>query len=466
MKDASLTNPNLRIKADLIRKSILMNETMTAFRLKLDEDYHNHMIKCIESGLIGISKYIDSLGISIELAASDNFPVLILGETGTGKEIVTKAIHDQMSTQMGLKKLESINCAGIPETLLESELFGHLKGSYTGATEDKKGLVEIADRGTLFLDEIGDMPPFLQSKILRFLNDGTYRKLGSTEEKTSKVRIIAATNRNLDDRDVRGKVNFREDLYWRINALTITLEPLRVHPEDLPLLIYINFNQLILGENGNSAVSTPNFLARIHSQSLLKLLCYNYPGNYRELNNLLHVGFAHAKTGTELDVFKTFDPEYKQLMKNNPKSMLIHYLELPQNILNDEHDFKLTELTEDLKWGDYLSIDKLFGINVRKVQKLLSEKLGLSNYESLVQGKQKFPESVSETPKEFSIDSIAETFLDRQIGLDEFNNVYLKKVLNYIKKFKERDRSKFLIRLLGYSRTTAIEILRKNKLHK
>ncbi|MCH7524872.1 MAG: hypothetical protein IIC74_07665 [Bacteroidetes bacterium] len=184
---------------------------------------------------------------------------------------------------------------------------------------------------------------------------------------------------------------------------------------------------MILSGNGNSAVSTPKFLARIHSQSLLKLLCYSYPGNYRELNNLLHVGFAHAKTGTDLGYYKTFDAEYKQLMKNNPNSMQIHYLELPQNILNDEQDSKLAELTDDLKWGEYLSIDKLFEIQVRDVQKFLAEKLGLSNYESLIRGKQSLPESVSETKDEFSVEAIAEKLLDRQIGLDEFKKEFFKK---------------------------------------
>ena len=178
--------------------------------------------KCVNLGLIGVDYHMqDDILPGIRSCLENSSSVLITGETGTGKEVVARCIHT-----LGNRKehaFKAINCGGMPSALIESELFGHIKGAFTGATANKKGWVESANGGTLFLDEIGDMPFDMQVKLLRFLNDGKYNKVGSTEEKTADVRVIAATNMNLEDDDQDRK--FRSDLYYRLNTMQIHLWP-------------------------------------------------------------------------------------------------------------------------------------------------------------------------------------------------------------------------------------------------
>ncbi|MGB9761325.1 MAG: sigma-54-dependent transcriptional regulator [Caldimicrobium thiodismutans] len=197
--------------------------------------------------------------------------VLILGESGTGKGVLAEFIH--YNSPRKDKPFISINCSAIPETLLESELFGYKKGAFTGAVSDKKGLIELANEGTLFLDEIGDMPLNLQAKILKFLEFGEFIPLGDTVKKQVDVRVIAATNKDLEALIKEGK--FREDLYYRLNVIEIKIPPLRERKEDIPALTYFFIDKLSK-EHGKK-------IKGITSEALTCLMQYNWPGNVREL---------------------------------------------------------------------------------------------------------------------------------------------------------------------------------------
>jgi two-component system NtrC family response regulator len=215
---------------------------------------------------------------AIELAkkvASTDATVLLLGETGTGKEVFANAIHQ--NSKRAKKSMVAINCSAFTKDLLEAELFGHKQGAFTGATKDKEGLVEVANGGTLFLDEIGELPPDLQAKLLRFLENGEFIKLGDT--KTSKVntRIIAATNRDLEKEIEQG--HFREDLYYRLNVFLIHLPALRERQNDIPLLTEQFLQQLAPSLNRSSVTMS--------TEAMQLLKKHNWRGNIRELKNIL-----------------------------------------------------------------------------------------------------------------------------------------------------------------------------------
>ncbi|MDR1241746.1 MAG: sigma-54 dependent transcriptional regulator [Deltaproteobacteria bacterium] len=225
------------------------------------------------SRLIGESPAFQALRKSILEVSSSSANVLISGESGTGKELVAKAIH--YGGARASAPLVTINCAAIPEALLESELFGHVKGAFTGAGSNRTGRVAQADSGTIFLDEIGDMPLPLQAKILRCIQEKTIEPVGSHETRKVDVRVIAATNRNLQDEIGRG--NFRQDLYYRLNVYPIVMPPLRERKEDIPVLAD-HFAARIGVEMGKSRVEfTPEAVAAMQN--------YAWPGNVRELEN-------------------------------------------------------------------------------------------------------------------------------------------------------------------------------------
>ncbi len=227
------------------------------------------------NNIIGESRKMLSLFELIEKVAGSDSTVLLQGESGTGKELVARAIHD-LSTRRN-RNFVPVNCAAIPDDLLESELFGHVKGSFTGAIATRIGRFEMADRGTLFLDEIGDMKPNLQVKLLRVLQNREIEPVGATSSKKVDVRIIAATNQNLDK--MVAEKEFREDLYYRISVIPIMLPPLRERKDDIPLLIN-SFLERFNRDKHNKV----NGLDR----STMNLLCgYDWPGNVRELENLV-----------------------------------------------------------------------------------------------------------------------------------------------------------------------------------
>jgi DNA-binding NtrC family response regulator len=217
----------------------------------------------------------------VEMAATTDAPVLITGETGTGKNVVAKSIHYK-GPKAGAPFV-SINCAALPENLIEAELFGHEKGAFTGATGAKKGLFEMADGGTIFLDEIGDMPLHLQSKLLSVIEDNAFRRIGGTKVLPVQVRIIAATNAELEQ--ALGK-SFRKDLYYRLSVIRIHIPPLRAHREDLPALC-----AHILAEITNGRIGD------LSAAELEKLKDYEWPGNVRELRNILERSVLLTKEG-------------------------------------------------------------------------------------------------------------------------------------------------------------------------
>ncbi|NOX90187.1 MAG: sigma-54-dependent Fis family transcriptional regulator [Calditrichaeota bacterium] len=215
--------------------------------------------------------------------------VLLLGETGTGKEMLAKIIHYNSNRRSHLFVAQ--NCGAIPDTLLQSELFGHVKGAFTGAIRDKKGLFELADKGTIFLDEIGDTSPALQLGLLRVLQEGEIKPLGAHSTKKVDVRVIAATNKNLKDEVEKG--NFREDLYYRLNVFPVELPPLRRRREDIPDLV----NHFIKKYAARIKKNIPG----ITSEALTLLMQYDFPGNIRELENEIERMVTLADNGRLLD---------------------------------------------------------------------------------------------------------------------------------------------------------------------
>ncbi len=224
--------------------------------------------------LIGASDEMQDLYRKIDLVVPTDMPVLILGETGTGKELVARRIH--MGGPRREREFVATNCASMAETLLESELFGHERGAFTGADRARPGLFELAHRGTLFLDEVGDMSPRMQADLLRALQSGEVRRIGGRETKHVDVRVIAATHRDLAELIRRGE--FRQDLYFRLNVLSLHLPPLRNHPDDIPLLAGELLGRLAADGRPAPVVS---------ERAMRRLVAYSWPGNVRELENVV-----------------------------------------------------------------------------------------------------------------------------------------------------------------------------------
>lgn len=226
------------------------------------------------SGLIGKSKKMREVYSLIEKVAPSTANVLILGESGTGKELVARAIH--YNSQRKGKPFVAVNCGAIPETLMESEFFGHKKGAFTGAVGDRAGLFEQAEGGTLFLDEIGEVPLQLQAKLLRAIQEKEFRRVGGTLDQKADVRLVAASNRDLEEQVKEG--SFREDLFYRLNVVQVKMPPLRERGDDIPILVEHFYKKYV----------QPPYSDRIITQGALKLLMsYGFPGNVRELENLV-----------------------------------------------------------------------------------------------------------------------------------------------------------------------------------
>lgn len=241
--------------------------------------------------IIGESKVMQSIFTLLDKISRTESNVLILGESGTGKELIASTIHYQ-----GVRKKNPIirvNCAALPNDLIESELFGYEKGAFTGADNKKPGRFDLANTGTLFLDEIGDLPALTQTKLLRFLENRTFERLGSTKTVTADIRIIAATNKDLEKEIKKG--TFREDLFYRLNVIPIRLPPLRKRLEDIPLLIE-SFTKRMNDQFGTSK--------KFNQQAIQQMLAYKYPGNVRELLNIIErcIALSEGDTITEQDL--------------------------------------------------------------------------------------------------------------------------------------------------------------------
>lgn len=262
----------------------VLREAVTKYVIPLEQDYYEKKFQEI----IGKSKAIREIFQIIEMVAESNANVLITGESGTGKELIARAIHKNSLRKD--KPFVVVDCATIPENLLEAELFGYEKGAFTGATEGKRGLIELADGGTLFLDEIGDLPLTLQRKFLRFLQEKEIKRLGSLNRIKVDVRIISATNQDLEKAVKEGA--FREDLYWRLNVVRIHLPPLRERKEDIPLLVkyflkkYAEENNKPIPELGTGVMDA--------------LMNYDWPGNIRELAHVIERAVVLSPSGTIL----------------------------------------------------------------------------------------------------------------------------------------------------------------------
>jgi DNA-binding NtrC family response regulator len=230
-------------------------------------------------GLIGVSEKMQRVYKVVEKVSQHNYPVLILGESGTGKELVARSIHFLGSRKE--RPFVPVDCSSLVPTLIESELFGYVKGAFTGALQAKQGLIEAAQGGTLFLDEIGDMPVDMQAKLLRALQEHEVKPVGSTERRHFNVRIIAATNRDLESAIRTGA--FRQDLYFRINVVQIKLPPLRDRKSDLPILV-ASFLEKFAGPQGP--------VRSLSEDAMRRLIAYDWPGNVRELENVIERAVA------------------------------------------------------------------------------------------------------------------------------------------------------------------------------
>jgi DNA-binding NtrC family response regulator len=290
----------------------------------------------------------------IERVAPADATVLVRGASGTGKELVARAIHAN-SPRAG-RPLVTVNCAALTETLLESEVFGHEKGAFTGAVSAKPGLVEVAEGGTLFIDEIGEMEPGLQAKLLRVLEDGTFRRVGGTQEVHADVRVVAATNRDLAQELKAGR--FRDDLYYRLNVVAIELPPLRERREDIPELV----------EHFLATRPVGPLRSRVSPEAMQALMSYDWPGNVRELANVLEraqiLAEGHVITPDDLpEVLSASAPEGEAY--GDPRHLSVVQRQHVRAVLHQEK-------------GNKVHAARALGISRRSLYRLI-EKYGLED---------------------------------------------------------------------------------------
>lgn len=290
-------------------------------------------------GIIGNSDEMHSVFSLVEKVSDTDSTILILGESGTGKELVAKAIH--FNSSRADKPMVTVNCAAIPEELLESELFGHMKGSFTGAHQTHEGRFAAANGGTIFLDEIGDMSLKLQVKLLRVLQERKYDPVGSTKTQDVDVRIIAATNQNLEDA-VKGH-RFREDLYYRLNVIPVKLPPLRVRSDDIPMLL----NHFLSINNQANNRNVEGF-----SQDAMQMLCdYDWAGNVRELENFVERAVVLKSSGL-IEVADLPDKIMKRPVHFQPQKVVIPDAGLCFNdIVNDFESELILQALRKCNWN-------------------------------------------------------------------------------------------------------------------
>jgi DNA-binding NtrC family response regulator len=318
----------------------------------------------LDTEIVSVSEEMDKVKKLILKVAKSNSTVLIRGESGTGKELIARSIHT--NSPRSDEVFQAVNCAAINENLLESELFGHEKGSFTGAIGEKKGLFEVADAGTLFLDEIGELDISLQAKILRALQEKQIRRVGGTREINVDVRVVAATNRDLLKMTQDGR--FREDLYYRLNVLSIELPALRERRSDIPVLI----DYFIKKHTKNSSTK----IIGISSEAKKALLDYSYPGNIRQLESAIERAVLLCEG--EMIQFEDLPPE---MQTNDFKSSADTVFKLPPTGVNFEDlERSLIMQAMDRTDNNITKSAKLLGLTFRTLQYRL-EKFGVKKDE-------------------------------------------------------------------------------------
>ena len=295
-------------------------------QLEAERAYLQEEIKLVynHENIIGQSDAIHYVFYKVEQIAGTDTSVLILGETGTGKELVARAVHGISKRKD--RALVKMNCAALPSNLIESELFGHEKGAFTGAVSRRPGRFEVADGATLFLDEIGELPLELQAKLLRVIEDGEFERLGSSITQKVDVRLIAATNRNLNEEIRKGA--FREDLYYRLNIFPITMPPLRDRLDDIPLLVHFYLDSISRRMGKVIKVIPVNVMDT--------LLRYHWPGNVRELKNVIERAVINS-SGPKLHLADELNKPYRDLIRPD------------QTLENMERDY-IQQVLEQVRW--------------------------------------------------------------------------------------------------------------------
>jgi two-component system response regulator PilR (NtrC family) len=300
----------------------------------------------------------------IERVAPTKTNILISGESGTGKELIARAIHRESPRKE--KPIVVINCAGIPENLIESELFGYKKGAFTGAATDKEGLFEAADGGTVFFDEVGELPPAIQVKLLRVIQERTFVAVGGTEEKSVDVRFISATNKELEEEVIEGR--FREDLFFRLNVIHIAMPPLRERDGDLPLLAQHFLEKY--------ALELDKDVKKISAYAMEILRQYPFPGNVRELENIIERSVALEASNIVLPESLTLSDFRRGPTPENRRrtDLTTSGIELDKVIADVERDYILKAM--EMARGSKQKAAQLLGVSMRSLRYRL-DKLGL-----------------------------------------------------------------------------------------
>jgi DNA-binding NtrC family response regulator len=276
----------------------VLESSMEQRRLKSENAYLRSQLeeRYRFEGIVGKSRPMERLFQLLETVAPTNSTILVTGETGTGKEVVARAIHHNSSRRV--HRFVALNCSAIPETLLEAELFGHVRGAFTGAVGNRQGRLEQAHKGTLFLDEVGTMSAALQMKLLRVLQEREFERVGDSHTIKVDVRVIGATNSDLARLVAEGQ--FREDLYYRLNVIPVQLPPLRERREDIPLLVQHFLARFEADRNAN--VKAPSQKLTVSQEAMRRLMAYAWPGNVRQLENAVERAVAFAAGRSQIDV--------------------------------------------------------------------------------------------------------------------------------------------------------------------
>ncbi len=355
-----LTKPFKMDEVRLVVEKALEKRLLTSENERLRSELRTH---ARTRSLIGSGPAMQKVYDLMARVAGTKTNVLIGGESGTGKELVARGIHE-LSERKG-KPFIAVNCAAIPENLLESELFGHVRGAFTGAVQNKPGLFEAADGGTLFLDEIGELPSSLQAKLLRVIQDRTVRRVGGNADTVVDVRLVAATNRDLHAEATAGR--FREDLYYRLNVIQIVLPPLRERMEDVPLLV-----QHFVGKYARE-IGRENLV--VSEAALARLLAHDFPGNVRELENSIERAVALTRGDRiEADVL----PAAVLAQRERAQPSALPPAGVSLDALVDAYERTLLREALSRSMGVKKKAAQLLGISFRSFRYRL-EKLGLSD---------------------------------------------------------------------------------------